>query len=188
MMGYTSITDFAKDTFILFLREFYSTHDTYTYLEDETKTKIQICDSFTFNLEVQGFRPGLSIRRGSIKFQNATLGQTRHVNFQTGKISYTDLMSCGIMIECVARNGLEAERIATTTFNAIHMTREAIQEEYKIFKINSVDLGVEQPYKQDVSPDLIMVPVSVSLLKQVSWSSTPIAPKVAKIITDISTK
>ena len=177
----TTITDFAKDTFILFLREFFSSHDIWTYSEDETETKIQVCDDFTLNLETSNFRPAVCIQRRNINFTNLTLGQRRDLSFKTGKKSYTDLMTCDIIIQCISREGLEAERIGLTVFNAIHMTRDALKKDYNIFKLDSMDLGAETPLKTDSDTDYIMVPIGVRFLKNVSWSIEPIAPKLRGI-------
>ena len=188
MSDYSHITDFAKDTFILFLREFFSNNDIWTYSEDETETKIQICDDFTLNLETSNFRPAICVTRRNIKWANITLGQNRNVIFKTGKKTYTDLMSCDIILKCISKKGLEAEKIAITAFNAIHMTRDALKKHYKIFKLSSVDLGTEQDVKSDSDNDYVMVPIVVSFLKNITWSIQPIAPKLRSIGIDSTAK
>lgn len=184
--SYQYITDFAKDTFIIFLREYFSNHDRWTYDEDENKTKIQICEDFTFNLEVVNFRPAITVARGHIRFGQATIGQSRGIDFTTEKRIYTDLVTCDIILKCISRNGLEAERLASTVSSAIHMTRDAIKKEYKIMSLNSIDLGTEQIYKADSSPDIVFVPVVVRFQKQVTWAITPKAPVLGDITAKVA--
>ena len=170
------ITDFTKDTFIIVLREYFADHSVWTYNENEHLTKIDICDEYTLNLEVEEFRPIITVSRLPVRWTQTSIGQAEGFDWMTGKRSYTDLFDCGIILKCISREGLEAEQLGAEVFNFIHMTRDGIKKNFGILSLNSIELGVEQPFKKDSKYDLVQVPVSVKLLKQESWSSTPVAP------------
>lgn len=178
------ITDFAKDTFIVILREYFTNHDIWTYHEDKNQTKIQICDENALNLEVSEFRPSIVTSRTPIRWAKICIGQNLDYDFKTGKRSYTDLFNCGTILKCISREGVEADKIASEVFNFIHMSRDSIRVSFQIFSLEGLELGVETPYKKDSKYDLVMVPVTIRLLKQVNWSSTPIAP----VLRDINIK
>jgi len=180
--GSKFITDIAKDTFILFLREFFSTQDIYTYHDNDDTTDIFIHDKNTINLEIQEFRPTIAVGRGPIRFRNSSIGQMANFNFFTGKKTYTDIADCEIRCECYSREGLEAEHLANLVAYAVQWTKDSIQKHYKIMVLKVVSIGEEQTIKRDSKYDLVVVPVSITMVKQMTWGSTPKSPKLRDIL------
>ena len=179
-------TSEAKDIILLFLQDFFGEQDLYDgkndflWNPDSEISKILIADSYTEDLERTDFRPAIILRRGPIRWMNTSLDQRRFTNFRTGSKSFMDLIHSDLTLECLSRNGLEAELLADIVFQGVQFFANIIRGR-GAFEVDSVAIGPETLIQSDSQQELTAVPVGVRLLIQHAWTATPDAERLERI-------
>lgn len=149
------------------------------------ETEIIITDAGSVNTESVEKRPILVISRGPFAYGNTSMDQLLSVRGSDDKKTFTDLITGSFSIHCIAREGLEAERLASIVARAVRVYRRELQKA-GFFQIGSlVNISSETPagsfVSGDSAPDFIDVPVTIPIYYQDSWTRTPEAEVLAKI-------
>ena len=179
-------TSLAKDLVLKFLQDLFSEPTLYDgrneflWNIDVTQTKILIVDSYTEDLERMELRPAIVLRRGGTGWMNTSLNQRLSFDWRTSARGYTDLIYTDLTLECLSRNGLEAEFLADLVFQGIQFFALQIRER-GAFKVNSVAIGSETLIQSDSQQELTAVPVNMTLSFQQKWLVTPSQKLVEKI-------
>jgi hypothetical protein len=166
------ISDFAKDTVLSLLQEFFSIEKNVgadlLYNREQSLSKISIVDKYTINLEEVDKRPAIVVIRGAQTWGRRGIGQFEGWTGPNTGEKFTDLVNGAVNCTCMSTNGLEAERIAWITFAFFQMFRRVIARG-KLHDIQSVVLGEELAAQTDSKIDVSVVPVSLNLLFQWHW-------------------
>jgi hypothetical protein len=185
-------TSLAKDLILKFLQDLFSEpklydgQNAYLWNLDPMQSKILIVDSYTEDLEKMELRPALVLRRGGTAWMNTSLNQRLSFDWRTGARGYTDLIHSDLTVECLSRNGLEAELLADLVFQGIQFFALQIRER-GAFKVASVAIGSETLIQADSQQELTAVPVNMTLSFQSRWLVTPSQQLVEKIKGTINT-
>lgn len=155
------------------------------YKTAEQVTEIIITDAMSVNTDTLEKRPCLVLSRGPFAYNNASMDNLLALDGFTGKETHTDLLAGSFTINCISREGLEAERLAVIVARAIRYYRNLLQKA-GFFHIGTlVQVGSESPPGSLVSggseEDFVNVPVSLPVYYQESWTNTPVAETLNKI-------
>ena len=172
--NYPIPTDKVKDSIILFVQDFFRLDPTYTFNNDDTLTKIAIQDIDKYNAKVIDHKPRIIVTRDEMQWHNYSLDNFagREETDQSVTEYFLDHVSGTITCNCLAREGIECEVIASKLFMAFRVFKQDIRVAYELFDIDSVSLGKEQRLISDVTPGLKNVPIVLSVTTQVNWSKT----------------
>jgi len=99
----------------------------YRWSDDEKLSEICITDQVPIPRERIEQRPAIVAMRGPAQFGNTSLDQMRTVDSHTGMKERTDLVACTMSLNCIARMGPEAQRIAWIVMSRIRGMKELIQ-------------------------------------------------------------
>lgn len=128
----------------------------YTWSEDEKLTEIWISDQSPFPRDRIQQRPAIITMRGPAQFTNLSLDNMQALNRINGTQRRSDLVACTMSLNCVAKNGLEAQRIAWIVFTHIRRFKALLQRQgfHKI--------GDELSIGPESDPGALINPVSDS--------------------------
>ena len=164
---YTSI---AKDCILRFLQVAFASptlfsdkYNPYLYSEDEKTSKLMIADYNTENLNSINIKPALLILRGQATPQTIGLGDKANESFLGGAERRELLMNVGITVNCISREGLEAELLAVSVFKMIRYMRDVIMKDFGVFDVNAVAIGSENNIQREATHVLVSVPVSIQV-------------------------
>jgi len=186
-------TSLAKDLILKFLQDFfaepalYDGHNAYLWDQDPKTSKILIVDSYTEDLERMELRPAIVLRRGGTGWMNTSLNQLLSFDWRTGTRGHTDLIYSDLTLECLSRNGLEAEFLADLCFQGIQFYAQQIRER-GAFRVASVAIGAETLIQSDSQQELTAVPVNMTLSFQNKWTFTPSQLLLQKITGTLENK
>ena len=144
------------------------------WIDNEELTEIVIRDAGVIKADVLEKRPAILVTRSGLRWGNTSMGQRLFINDRDGTEIRTDLVAGQILFQCLSREGLEAEKVATVVFRALHYYRKFFQRA-GIFKVSDdIDLGPETPagaVVQDAQADTEykMCTVTVPIFYQDSW-------------------
>lgn len=198
------LTNFSR-LFVKFLQVIFSSFEKgqYKWEPDDKLTDISITDQATINREVIERRPALIVSRGPASFSNVSLNQfagprvyysdpttvskvVLNKNPQTGTKRFTDLISAVVDINCLSREGLEAQRLAWITGNSIRVFKAYLLKAGLHRVGEDVSFGAESPPGSIVSSapnEIVMVTVSAPFFFQYSWSTSPLQKNLLNEIT-----
>lgn len=174
-------TDVVKDKLLMFLQQLFAQKELYgrsgdgkmqndyRWHLDDNQTKIMIMDTNTENLEAVEKRPALIITRSPIQWQKIAIDQRLNYDWQRDISSYNDLLSSSLRVNCFARNGLEAEFLATIVFQCVQFFSKDLKQMEEIFDIASVQIGEEAVVLSDSQIELSVVPVIIGVYLNNSW-------------------
>jgi hypothetical protein len=157
---------------------------------DDLLSDIVLQGEGTISNEVVEKRPAVVVSRGPVSFTNISIDQLsgplwdqklgRFVNNldpTTGARRHTDLLSSVMTYSCVAREGLEAQRIAWLSAYVTRSFKRALMKA-GIHRVGEdLAVGPESPPGSIVSGDTkeaTMVQVSVPFLFQQTWTVAPV--------------
>ena len=150
---------------------------------DEALTEIIITDGGSLNTDTVAKRPAIIVSRGPFAWGNTSLDQLLKHSADgkaTGVMSenrvHTDLLTGSFVINCISREGLEAEEIALIVAKALRIYRRLLQKA-GFFHIGTlVQVGTETPPGSLVGgeseEDFVNVPVSFPVYYEESWTVT----------------
>lgn len=167
-----------KDLMILFLREFFAQQPHYPWREDPHETEIVICDNFPDDDEQVQSYPRVVINRGSVRKTNITLGDKKQpllaATDEQG-VKMGDLLQGTVRIQCAAKEGVEAGRIASMVFVSIMVFRNTLYRQ-GMHDIRNLDLGQEANLERDSEVVAQVVPVTLQCNFQYDWIIRQMAP------------
>jgi len=149
----------------------------YQWSEDENHSDIIIQDQGTVNREAVERRPAIIVARGPVSFANIGLDQFKKFDFSEGKRTHTDLMGGNISYNCLAKEGLEAQKIAWVSAYATRALKRSLMRAGVHRVGEEIQIGAESPPGSIVQPDteeVTMVSVNVPFHAQQTWSVEPI--------------
>ena len=152
---------------------------------DEENTEVIITDAGSLGTDVVEKRPAIILSRGPFAYANTAMDNFLGHVASTDKRTHTDLLTGSFVINCVSRNGLEAEKLALLVAKAIRVHRRRIQLA-GFFQIGQrIRIGSESPANAlvsgDAEEDFISVPVTFPVYYQETFSINPSATTLAKI-------
>lgn len=134
--------------------------------EDQSTSEIQITDQAPIPTDQIEERPAIVTMRGPSQFAGMTMDQLLSVDRRTGTRTHTDLITCTMTLNCIAKNGIEAQRLGWFVQRHIGIANgKRLLQQYGIFKIfDNIGCSGETPpgslVAPEPSPELVMVVVS----------------------------
>lgn len=149
----------------------------YRWEEDREKTEIFISLDGTYALTENEGRPQIVVRRGGFRFANLSIDQFKGHDSATGRVTHTDLSQGAVTYNCIAREGLEAQRIAWACSHFTRSLKRSLMRAGFHQIGETVDIGEEEPAQKsfpDVAAGSVLVRVFVPFFFQDTWSVEPI--------------
>lgn len=163
-----------------------STGDGDDYKTSEQTTEIIITDAGSVNTETLEKRPCLIISRGPFAYNNMSMDNLLSIRGSDSMKTHTDLLSGSFTIHCIAREGLEAERLAVIVARALRVFRDLLQKAGFFHVGTIINIGSETSpgslIAGDSEEDFIDVPISFPVYYQDSWTVTPESTVLNKIV------
>lgn len=157
----------TKDTLLLCLKTFFSTHDEYKWSANAAESKIDISDAFPIDKDNTEQYPLIVLQRFDFGWRSRHLNQTAYNNLQD-KHTGLDLLNGSFACLCTSTVGLEAERIAEDVFLFFTRFRSIISSK-DLFDIKDLTIGTEQVRKASSDTDIVTVPVRIAVTAEDSW-------------------
>lgn len=155
-------SDIAKEVIICFLQAFFGEKPRgeagWHYLEDEDKSSLFICDKFSFNREVAEQRAGLFIDRGAMRWAGRHIDQLVGTAGAGASKIRGDLIECGVRVNCVSKQGIEAEHLAQMIFMLVTIFKDEFRKVEGVHHVLSTAVGSESILRADSHSDLHLVP------------------------------
>lgn len=158
----------------------------YRWAENEEDSEIMITDQAPIPRDRIEQRPAIVTMRGPAQFANMTMDQLLSTDRISGAKTHTDLVSLTMTINCLAREGLEAQRIAWIVMRHIRSLKRLIMRQ-GIHKVgDDLAVGPESPAGSLVQPeaDSEMVNVVVQSPFHFQWTEK-ITPTDAPVLQNI---
>lgn len=171
-----SILNWPKITMIETMREFFENQTTYHLDSEDRLSKIRIGDKNEIKFIIANDdRPQVVISRGPIRPVSGIIADFKCADVSTGIQEFVDLFETTITINCLARNGLEAEEIASMVFGYVKFNREEILKK-GFLKIDQPIISEEQVLSASSDFELFNVTVVFSVIYAVKWTRQEIDP------------
>lgn len=148
--------------------------------DNEEDTEIMITDQAPVPRDRIEQRPAIVTMRGPAQFAGMTLDQLRSVDRRTGAREHTDIVACTMTINCIAKGGLEAQRLGWIVQRHLGIANgKRLLQKYKIFKIaDNIGLSGETPpgalVAPEPTPEMVNVCVSSPFFFQWTERVTPL--------------
>lgn len=167
------IDDYIKDIFIGFYQQLFNQNrgEFFYDIEDKDRSTIDISDHFSIQDLTPEFKPTIYIRRRPFSFMGTSIDQMMSKSLMTGDQRSTDLIAGSIEVVAVAREGLEASRLAGIIF----LVTNAFKDQFRkrgVFDMSVKTIGDEVPKDIRSSMRVVEVPVLIQLSFQYSWMLT----------------
>lgn len=170
---------YATRLYLVFLQGLFRQfpEGSYRWAEDERLTEIMISDQSPFPRDRIQQRPAIITLRGPARFANLSLDNMQALDRQTGMKRRSDLVACTMSLNCLAKNGLEAQRIAWIVFTNIRRFKTLLQQ-HGLHKIgDDMNIGPESDPGSLVQPEadseVVMVTVQSPFFLQWTEEVTP---------------
>jgi hypothetical protein len=141
--------------YLLFLQGLFAQFPSgcYRWTDNEDDSEIAITDQAPIPRARIEQRPGLVTMRGPAQYANLSLDNVRNVDARTGMKERTDLVACTMTINCLAKEGVEAQRVAWIVMRHLRSFKTLIQRS-GIHKVgDNVSVGPETPAGALVQPE-----------------------------------
>lgn len=150
----------------------------YRWSENPKDSEIVITDQAPIPLDHIEQRPAIVTMRGPAQFANLSLDNLVSQDSKTGQRTHADLVACTMTINCMAKFGLEAQRIAWIVMRHIRTFKRLLQRQGQMHKVgDEVSIGPESPPGAMVVPEpdseLVNVVVASPFFFQWSEKVTP---------------
>jgi len=165
-LGEDPLQHFTK-VYLMFLQGLFNQFEPgkgcFYWSDDQDSTEIMITDQAPIPRDRIEERPALITMRGPAQFANLALDQLREIDMKTGEREHTDLVACTMTLNCIAKNGLEAQRLAWIVMRHIRTFKRLLQRNRMHRVGEQLSVGPESPPGALVNPepDLEMVNVVV---------------------------
>ncbi len=170
---------FFTRVFLLFLQGLFEQFPTgsYKWSTDEKLREIDIHDQVPIPKERVEQKPQIVTMRGPARFANLSLDKMRSLDSHTGEKERTDLVSCTMTLNVVAKNGVEAQRIAWIVGRHIVTFRSSLQRAGMHTVGDVVEVGTESPpgsFVIEPDPEFVICSVFCPFHFQWTEKSRPI--------------
>jgi hypothetical protein len=126
----------------------------YRWSPSPDDSEIMITDQAPIPRDRIDQRPAIVTMRGQAQFASMTLNQMQTVDARTGMRRHTDLVPCTMTLNCIAREGLEAQRIAWIVMRHIRTFRPTLQRMGGMHEVgDKMSMAPETPVGSLVSPE-----------------------------------
>jgi hypothetical protein len=165
--------------FVRFLQVVFNTFEkgAYRWEPDLELTDLIISDQGVLGRDVVEKRPAIVCMRGPARWSNVAMDQFKSFEFETGKSDHTDLIASSMTYNCLAKEGLEAQRIAWIASYATRTLKKSLLKAGLHRVGENIDIGQETD-AENLIPDagklIRLVPVSVPFFFQDSYSIAPV--------------
>jgi len=171
--------------YLLFLQGLFKQfpEGSYRWSDDDALTEIAITDQSPFPRDRIEQRPAIIAMRGPAQFANLSLDQLQSVDAHTGKRRHTDLLSFTMSLNCIAKVGVEAQRIAWIVMSHIRRFKRLLQKN-GIHRVGEeLSMGPESPPGSIITPepDTEMVLVTVQSPVHFQWSEDIVDEDAVKL-------
>jgi len=173
-----------KDIYLTFFQEFFAGNPAGQFRftgNDKPESELHVTDAYAVEKEVLEQRPALVILRGPVRWGNIGLDQIKEISLKNAREVRTDLILGTMTIHCIARVGLEAERLSWEALFALKSFRRVLQRK-GLFEVGrDAQMGSETPpgalVGGDSDPHTIDVPIFSPFSLQYTWSTEPTMAK-----------
>jgi hypothetical protein len=162
----------------------------YHWEPDPSVSEIVIQGEAPIDTTVVEKRPALIVQRGPVQFTNVSMDQfagplldpktgkvSPNFNYRTGARRHTDLLNSVMSVSCLAREGLEAQRLAYTCAYSVRALKRSLMK-CGIHRVGEdISVSPESPPGSIVQPDtkeISLVAVSLPFLFQQTWTVEPL--------------
>lgn len=177
--------------FLLFIQGLFEQFEdgSYRWNEDEKLSQISITADVPIPRENVDKIPSIVVMRGPANFANLSLDQMREVNLRTGEKVRSDLVSATMSLNCLAKNDVEAQRIAWIVARHLRTFKTTLQR-CGMHKVgDELQVGPISPPGSLVSgeaePELFLVTVFAPF--HFMWKET-VTPLNAKLLRGVETR
>lgn len=181
---------FCTRIFLTFLQGLFEQfpEGSFRWSDDEKLSEIAITDQVPIPRERVEQKPQLVAMRGPAQFANLSLDNMRKLSPRTGEKERTDLVSCTMTINAIAKNGVESQRIAWLVARHIRTFKTLIQRHGLHQVGDQLSVGPESPPGSFVSePDPEWVMVSVFAPFHFQWTEI-VRPLDAPLLRSMETR
>jgi len=180
------LTDIIKDSILKILRDIFSNHPEFKFDIDPLKSQITICDSYAASLEDVEKRPLIVLMRPTLSI--AEVGGTSHfVNMKKGMKQMTLSIGTTIEINCVAKSGIVAERLASYVA-LIFIVNKDLLRRYGFHKIQSISISGEMPQAFSEREEKVIVSVSIQTILMLNFIIEPKTLEIKEVGIEIHAK
>jgi hypothetical protein len=169
----------ATRAWLLWLQGLFSTRPSgeYKWSQNQQETEIVIADQYPDKEERTNTRPKIITSRGPASFMSSSVNQAMDISPSSNRTRYADLVGTTIVLSILAKEGLEAQRLAYTVFRLIPVFKASIARLGNIHFIgNNITIGPESGFGQIVpgssSPEWTQVQVMIPIFIQEIVDST----------------
>lgn len=181
--------------YLLFLQGLFQQfpEGSYRWSDDEKLSEIAITDQVPIPKDRIEERPHIVTMRGPIQFGNLTLDNMQALDPKTGSKRRTDLIACTMSLNAIAKNGVEAQRIAWIIMRHLRGLKSVLQRTGGFHKIgDEISMGPESPpgamVAGEADPEWVMVTVQSPFFFQWTDIDTPLdAPRLRAIEMHLTT-
>lgn len=150
--------------FLLFLQGLFEQfpEGSYRWSQDEKLSEVGITDQVPIPKERVEQKPQIVTMRGPAQFANMSLDQMRKLNLRTGEKERTDLVSCTMTINVIAKNGVEAQRIAWIIMRHVRTFKTTLQRTGMHKVGDDVQMSPESPpgsFVPEADPEYVLISV-----------------------------
>jgi len=165
--------------FVRFLQVVFATFEkgSYQWQSDLELTDIIISDQGVVGSDVIEKHPSIVCMRGPANWANVSMDQFKGFDFETGARWHTDLVSASMLYNCLAKEGLEAQRIAWIAGYATRVLKRNLLRAGLHRVGEDISYGSEQDADSlmpDAVKDLKVVQVTVPFFFQDTYSIAPV--------------
>ena len=156
-LGEDPLTHFTR-VYLLFLQglfnQFPKGKGCFHWSNSDIDTEIAITDQAPIPRDRIEQRPAIVTMRGPAQFANLSMDQLRTLDMKTGERGHTDLVACTMSINCVAKNGIEAQRLGWIVMRHIRTFKRLLQRNGGMHRVGEqVSVGPESPPGAMVLPE-----------------------------------
>ncbi len=170
---------YASRLYLVFLQGLFKqfAEGSYKWSDDDRLTEIWISDQSPFPHERISQRPAIITMRGPARFANLSLDQMQELDRMTGRKRRTDIIGCTMSLNCIAKSGVEAQRLAWIVFTHIRRFKALLQR-HGFHKIgDDMNMGPESDPGSIIQPEsdseIVMVTVQSPFYLQWTEDVTP---------------
>jgi hypothetical protein len=149
----------------------------YRWDADDATTDIVISDQGSLGNEVVDKRPAIVVIRGPASWSNISMNQFKSFDFNTGTTTHTDLIAASVAYQCMAIEGLEAQRLAWISSYATRTLKRNLLRAGLHRVGENIEMGAETDASGllgDPGSEISLVPVVVPFFFQDTYSIGPV--------------
>lgn len=144
---------------------------------DEQATEIIITDQAPIGREVVERRPAIILAMGPAGSANTSIDQLFSVDTLKDRKVHTDLMSSTMTLNCLAKEGLEARRIAWQCFRFVRAFKRQLMKTGMHRVAEEMQIGAESAPGAIIAPEvgseIVMVSTTIPFYFQDFWAVEP---------------